>query len=397
MNEPIEQPCRKARLLVLTNIFPLPWQPFKGIYNKIQLSELAKYFEIDVVVPVSWLEWLKCRDVSKEAAIGEIKVRYTPFFYTPLVGRSLYSVMMFLSLWLFQGSWLRRSQAECMLTAWAYPDAIAGALIARYLRIPFIVKVHGSDINVYAHYKLRAAQIGYTMQRSHGVLSVSEDLKTKICQLGVDYDKVHVVYNGVNRECFFYRDMKDTRVTLDIELNTKIILFVGNILESKGVLDLLQAFEKVYHILSNVFLYYIGDGGDAIRITAFSQEKGLKERVTLLGERDHKDIALWYAAADLVALPSHREGVPNVLLEAMACGTPVLATRIGGIPEVISEDVGVLVEAHDIESIASGLLQALSKPWEISKILRQSEAFSWESNVAAVRALIERTLKSVAA
>jgi glycosyltransferase involved in cell wall biosynthesis len=81
----------------------------------------------------------------------------------------------------------------------------------------------------------------------------------------------------------------------------------------------------------------------------------------------------------------------------MACGTPVLATRIGGIPEVISEDVGVLVEAHDIESITSGLLQALSKPWEISKILRQSEAFSWERNVAAVRALIEQTLKSVTA
>jgi glycosyltransferase involved in cell wall biosynthesis len=235
------------------------------------------------------------------------------------------------------------------------------------------------------------------MQRSHGVLSVSEDLKTKICQLGVEHDKIHVVYNGVDRECFFYRDMKDTRAILDIELNAKIILFVGNLLESKGVLDLLQAFEKVCQILSDVFLYYIGGGGDAIRITAFSQDKGLKERVTLLGEKDHKDIALWYAAADLVALPSHREGVPNVLLEAMACGTPVLATRIGGIPEVISEDVGVLVEAHDIESITSGLLQALSKPWEISKILRQSEAFSWERNVAAVRALIEQTLKSVTA
>lgn len=165
-------------------------------------------------------------------------------------------------------------------------------------------------------------------------------------------------------------------------------------LESKGVHELFRAFVQLVGSQYAVDLAVTGDGAALPWLRRHAEAAALGERIKFVGRLPHGELGAWFNAADVVCLPSHSEGLPNVLLEAMACGTPCVATRVGGIPEAVTEDTGELVNAKDASMLAAALARALGRVWDRDAIARYAAQFSWEANLDAMARLIDSAIAS---
>ena len=341
-----------------------------------------------MTVLVAWINHLGVR-VAKvrtvEAANPE--VRYLRYFYIPKIARFSYAATMLMSLPL-EALRIRKFAPHCLLISWAYPDGVAGILLAKMLRIPAIIKVHGSDINMNLQHQMRARQILWALNRADAIMAVSGALAEKLVELGVSREKIQVIYNGIDRKLFSPSDLRNSRHKLGLSPNRKLVLFIGNLTQEKGCIDLFESFKIICEQTLDVDLAYIGSGIESDSLGLRISQCGLEDRVQLLGSMNHIALAGWIGASTLVALPSHNEGVPNVLLEAMACGKPVVATKVGGIPEVVKPQAGILVELNDQRALTAALGIALETNWDPQKIVDSVESFSWDHNSKKVNELI---------
>jgi len=365
------------KLLIISNLYPSNWDPNRATFNKQQFDHLAKNLDVSVLVPVSWLDWLKLgqKKHNKGQPDDKVSVKYCWNFYTPKVMRRCYSLFMVCSLLLNSYFWIRRKKPEILLASWAYPEGVAVCIIAKLLKVPFFIKVHGSDVNEFAQDKARAKQIVWACNNAQGVFSVSKALKEQLISIGVKEDKIHVIYNGVNKDVFFPPEMK-------IESNE--LLYIGNLKETKGIGELVKAFIILKKSQPKLTLTIAGSGDMEIEICELLAQTKFADSVQLLGSVPHSLIPNLIRQAKILVLPSYAEGVPNVVLESMSCGTPVVATCVGGIPEVVSEDTGILVTPKNVQALVIGLEQALSKKWSTEKIVKQAAHFSWTSNAEQV-------------
>jgi len=336
------------KILVISNLYPSDWQPNKATFNKQQFDHLSKYCKLSILVPVAWPEWLRANKTQKSPRISEcgIDIRYPWYFYTPKILPCLYSVFMLLSLLINSCRWIKQSKHEVLLASWAYPEGVVTACLAKLLGKDFFIKVHGSDINDSCQYPLRAKQIVWACNRAQGVIAVSEALKKRLVTLGVRKDKVHLIYNCVDKD-IFYADQHISR--------QNYLLYVGNLKANKGVTELISAFVVLRTIHPNLTLKVAGIGAMLPVMQEEIAQAGLSAAVDFLGSVAHKSIADLIRPAKLVVLPSYAEGVPNIILESISCGTPVVATTVGGIPEVVNSKVGVLVAPKNVEALTIGI------------------------------------------
>ncbi|MEW6003265.1 MAG: glycosyltransferase, partial [Nitrospirota bacterium] len=197
--------------------------------------------------------------------------------------------------------------------------------------------------------------------------------------LGMDWKKVIVIQNGVDRDKFSVKENKnDTKKLLGLNQNKQYLIFVGQLQEVKGINNLIEALSILQKRKTLFFdTVLIGEGPLRYEITQLIKEKELTEKVYLRGNRPHDEIPLWMNAGDILCLPSLREGLPSVILEALACGLPVVATQVGGIPELISEDNGILVEPQNAAALANSIEIAFRKEWDREVISKGVEQFSW--------------------
>jgi len=377
------------KILVLTNLFPTPWDPLRGAFNRQQFERLGQRHEVDVLVAVDFRERL--RRAPAAVHVPHVRTDHFTFVYPPGIGRFLHVLFWLLCLLWQHGRRLRTAHYDCMLVSWAYPDGAAVSWLARRLRIPYVLKVHGSDLNVQAEYALRRPQIRYALHHADAVVSVSQALADKAIALGADPSRVHVLYNGVNQALFAPGLRSEARARLGLATTTPLLLYVGNLKASKGCLDLLEAFPAVLALHPSARLIYVGNGPDRDALRARIVALGCQAQVELAGAAAHDVLGDWFRAADLLCLPSHNEGVPNVVLEAMACGTPVVATRVGGIPEVVPDYAGILVPPHDRAALSAALIEASGRRWDPRKIALHAGGFRWEDNVDR----LERVLQEV--
>jgi len=368
------------KILIITNLYPLPWEPNRAAFNRQQFEVLTQEHQVQVLVLVPWLTWLKNRKLPNEPSAGKIPTSLVPYFYIPKALRFSYPVTLFFSL-VFKIFRIRAFNPDILLLSWAFPDAVAGSLLARILRIPYVVKVHGSDINIHAQYKLRAKQIAWSLNGAKAVLSVSKALSDRMLEIGVAGEKVKVIYNGINHEIFRPDSRADARQALGVSANRLIFLYIGNLKTSKGCADLLAAFSDIAGKEKHADLYFIGDGPARGKLNTKVNNLGLDKRVFLQGNMPHSMLVNWIRAANAVVLPSHNEGVPNVLLESMACGIPVVATSVGGIPEIVSDETGILVNAGVTTELAAALLEVVRRSWDSQTISNSVSRFTWENNI----------------
>lgn len=381
------------KVLALTNLFPTAWDPLRASFNRQQFDRLGAYHDLEVMVAVDFRE--RRRGPRGEAPVLQhARSSDFTFWYPPRIGRSLHGMAWYASLMAQHGARLRRERYDLLLASWGYPDAVGTARLARKLDLPYVVKVHGSDLNVQANHRLRRTQIASALRGAQAVIAVSDALAGKARGLGVDHDRVHLLYNGVDSERFHPGDRAKARQALGLPPDAPLVLYVGNLKESKGCVDLLEAFPAVLRQHPEARLAFVGSGAAAEVLARRARQLGIADRVDLAGARPHEQLPTWMQAADLLSLPSHNEGVPNVVLEAMACGLPVVATRVGGIPEVLPGQAGILVPARDRAALGHALADALQREWPRDAILEQADKFRWEDNVRHLDRILRDSARS---
>lgn len=190
------------RVLILTNLFPTRWDPLRSAFNRQQFERLGRGHAVEVITAVSMVERMRTPAVDGPLVVPGLKTDDFVFVYPPRFGRSLHAFFWWLSFWVQKGRQLRSASYDCLLVSWAYPDAAAAGWWARRRKLPYVVKVHGSDLNVQAEQPALRRQIRRALRGAAGVVAVSRALAEKAVAIGADPERVHVIYNGVDSEQF---------------------------------------------------------------------------------------------------------------------------------------------------------------------------------------------------
>jgi glycosyltransferase involved in cell wall biosynthesis len=382
------------KVLIITNLFADPWSATRATFNQEQFGRLSRLMDVRIMVPVSWTTFVRSPlqywRLKKQAQQRWPNVDYVIFWYVPSVLRGTHAFTLFLSLALQRFPTLFLKRWDCLLGSWGFPDAVATAAIGLLSRTPVVAKVHGSDVNVFTQHKVHRLQIVWALNRARSVVAVSKALAARLAEIGVNPERTTVLYNGVDQQKFQPMDAQAARAKLGVAPGEEAVLYIGNILVTKGCNELMEAFAALTTKRPAATLIYIGDGPLKKPLMARAAELGLADRVRFPGRVPHAELAPWFAAASVFCLPSYAEGVPNVVLEAMACGTPVVATDVGGIGEILPPFAGVLVPARNAEALARGLEQALGTQWDRAKTLAHAQAFDWTDNVRRLQALLDK-------
>jgi peptidoglycan/xylan/chitin deacetylase (PgdA/CDA1 family) len=254
--------------------------------------------------------------------------------------------------------------------------------------VPSIVMVGGSDVLVLTRDRGRRKSIVRSLIEADAVVTVSRDLKQRTVELGVPAERVHVVYRGVDRERFSPGATSVARKSLGIDVDRPLLLWVGRMEPVKGLDVLLGACVELKNQGLGFQLSLIGDGTCRAAHERQSQRAGLGDRITFRGAVEQSELAAWYRAADLTVLPSHSEGVPNVLLESICCGTPFVASHVGGIREIADPRHDTLVPPGDPEALAAAIAGALTR--ERTSTSREFLPLSWDDSAEALSAVIAR-------
>lgn len=374
------------RVLFISNLFPNQFEPRRGVFNLPRVKHWLPHMEVCVVAPLSWFfirgRYAHPTGVPLEETIEGIKVYHPRAFYIPKVFRIINPALFAVSLYPI----LKRLQREFAFRQihvdWLYPDACGVALVARRLGVPFTVSVAGTDANVYMKWRVRRLQICHALARSSAVITRSLALQRVLEQNGVPSQKIQTVYNGVDCDKYLAIPRELARKQLGLTNDATVLLYVGNMVPVKGVPDLLEAFRQLRAKSGmRITLVMVGDG--YLRDTYEKQARGMGftgDDIHWTGNVPPPMVPLYMSAANLLCLASHSEGVPNVLLEANACGLPFVATAVGGVSEITTTDTGVLTPARDPAAFAQMIIAALDRHWDSARLREHALQFSWRSN-----------------
>lgn len=280
------------------------------------------------------------------------------------------------------------------------PDGYAAVLLGKKLNIPVVCSARGGEAyQVPFESRLCYLLFKKVLSTSDRITTVSSALRDIVVRNGSKHT-VDVIYNGCDVDKFHYVDKITAREKLDLPLDRKIFLFVGHIITNKGIFDLIQAFHELKNRGSSALLIMIGFGDDVVKIEEEIKSRNLSESVLLPGYIPQKKLPQWVNASDIFVLPSYQEGLPNVVLEAMACRKPVIATRVGGIPEVVSDGVtGVLVEPRNVYQLTEAmqtLLQdeelCIKMGLEAGRLIH--ERFTWEASAERLIKVYQNLLEN---
>lgn len=380
---------RAVRTLLFSTLYPSAARPLHGVFVETRLRELLQRGGVQtrVVAPVPWFWSTDARhgDHARMAATPRFEVRngievhHPRFVRLPKVGMS--SAPFFLAAGacstLLQ---IQRSgfDFDVIDAHYYYPDGVAAALLAIWFGKPLVVTARGTDVNLIPEYRVPRLLIQWAARRAQASIGVSAALVERLRSLGTEAGRLHVIRNGVNLQRFQVLPVAAMRAELGIH-GTPLLLTVGNLHEHKGQRVVVQALACLRRQHPKAQLAIVGDGPDRAALQALAEREGLADAVRLVGAVPNAELARWYSAADVLVLASSREGWPNVLLEAMACGTPVVASNVGGVPEIVQQPVaGRVVAERSATAFADSIDQLLRERPERARVRAYAEGFSWE-------------------
>lgn len=361
---------KRLRITVVTPYFPIAEEPYRG-HSAYQTLRRMKDADVEVICPVTVypkIRWLtpsryryKRADLSYRPA--GVKVTYFEYPALPMVTRPLNG----LTCEHFLEPYLKAARPDVILNYWIYPEGFAAVRLGRKMGIPVVLGSIGSDLlrtgDPASRYLTRVA-----LKQASGLITVSEHLRRSAIAMGVPPERVTTVLNGCDVDTFHPRDRSAARRELGVPDDAEVILYVGWLSPTKGVVELTNAATALARRRPHLKLALIGEGHYAEALEAQAEAGGIKDRVILLGRQSSADVAHWLAACDVFALPSHSEGCPNVVVEAIASGRPVVATSVGGIPELVNSECGILVPVLDTEALTNALDATLEHPWDCARI-----------------------------
>ena len=333
--------------------------------------------------------------VVREEVIDGIQVYHPRYFMIPKISMPFHGLMMFLSVLNFVKTIRAQFDFDIIDAHYVYPDGFAAALLGRFFHKPVIVTARGSDINLFTQLPVIRRLIRYTLKKVDAVIAVSETLKRRIVDLGISEHKVAVVPNGVDGRKFHPVAKSEAREKLGLPNHRKLLLSVGGLESVKGFDRLIRAIKILIDEFgeTDILLVIVGEGSLRKNLLQLISLHSLDTHVRLVGPVQHDQLHLWYSAADLFCLASRSEGWPNVVIESLACGTPVVATAVGGIPEIIRSEVLGLLTENDDGHMADRISEALRRTWKPKEITNYLEHHSWEDTAESVIRSFEFAIK----
>jgi teichuronic acid biosynthesis glycosyltransferase TuaC len=391
------------RLLTFTTLYPNNVQPNHGVFVENRLRHLVDDPEAasTVVAPVpyfpdlsGWLgtagrlaTWSQYAKVAATEMRHGLTVHHPRYTVIPRFGMSLAPWLLYRA----AVPALRRLLADGLTfdaidAHYLYPDGVAAVWLGRLFRRPVVVTARGTDVNLIPRYPVPRLLIRHAMAEAAGLIAVSAALKQAMVDLGAPPDKVTVLRNGVDLAMFRPVDRAAARARLGLTRPT--LISVGHLIERKGHHRVIEALLS----LPECELLIVGEGPERSRLAALVEQLGLGDRVRLLGARPHDELPELYGAADILVLASSREGWANVLLEAMACGTPTVASNIWGNPEVVQAPEAGLIAENTPEALGAAARRLLTEPPSRAATRAYAERFDWGATTAGQLALFRRVI-----
>jgi glycosyltransferase involved in cell wall biosynthesis len=392
------------KILTFTHLWPNPAEPNFGVFICNRMEAVSRRTSVRVVAPLprGWrllkrkYGWSPSAEIPASEMDGSMLVERPPHWFLPKLVR-------------FNGALLARAMRsrfrsiqrvydfDVIDAHWLYPDGYAAVRLGQEFHRPVMVTARGSDVNLFAARPDLRPKIEWTLKNADRLAAVSGALRKAMIALGAPPEKVDVLPNGVRAELFYPRSREQTRASTGLPPGGRVIGSVGTLTPGKNQELLIEAIARLRRLpeFHDVGAVIVGEGPSRARLEARIAALGLQEWVQLAGQRPNREIPEWLAAMDIFCLASLREGWPNVLFEALACGKPVVATSVGGVPEVlISDAYGLLVRSHDADALAAQLVAALRKRWDTTALIDYARAHTWESVAEQVLESLRRAQAS---
>jgi glycosyltransferase involved in cell wall biosynthesis len=349
-------------------VAPVPWFPFKGE----RFGSYAKYAQTPAV-----------------EERGGIKVIHPRYAMAPGLGMYFQPYALAAGAYATVRSLQRDGFDFDLIDAhYFYPDGVAAALLARWFRKPLVITGRGTDINLLPSYTIPRRLILSAARQAQAVITVSGALKRRLEECGINSDHITVIRNGVDTEIF--KPHTSEAISRELGLpGAPLLLSVGNLVPEKGHDLIIRALA----LMHSVRLVIVGEGPERTRLTNIAISAGVGNRVSFVPVRSQRELAPVYTAATALVLASSREGWPNVLLESMACGTPVVAADVGGVQEIVrSAKVGSVLAERTPQAIAAAVKELIAVPRDRGEVRLYAERFGWDSACSQLADLMDRVV-----
>lgn len=372
------------RVLTLSTLFPDMTRPNFGVFVERQCRELASRDGVDltVIAPVGVAPWPLSRHphyaplaaLSAQERWRDLMVYRPRFSVIPKLGGRFTIGAMTRAVWPLVRRLHEEAPFDVIDASFFYPDGPVARTLARRLGIPYSVKARGADIHYWGRLPATRKAVLKSGEDAAGLLAVSEAMKRSMVALGMEAGRIRVHYTGVDLDRFAPQDRVAAKARL--HLDGPVVLCVGNLIMRKGQDLLIRALAD----LPGVTLLLAGHGPDKAAYQKLAAELGVAERVGFLGAVPHEDLPAIYNAADVMALPSASEGLANAWVEALACGTPVAISDVGGAREVLNDPLAGRIVDRTPEALAAALREMLAQTPNRVAIRKAALRFTWATN-----------------
>ena len=388
------------KILTFSTLYPNAEMPNHGIFVETRLKELISSGQVEsrVIAPVPWFpsshprygSYARFARVPRFETRSGIAVLHPAYPLLPKIGMSVAPFLM--------AEWVKPTIRKMIADGYNfdlidahyfYPDGVAAVMLGRYFKKPVVITARGSDISMLPQFAVPRRLIRWAACHAEGLVTVCEALRQELIGLGVRPESVTTLRNGVDIELFHPVDREVQRCVFGLKGFT--LLSVGNLVSLKGH-DLTIA--ALVH-LPDVNLIIAGGGPERDNLENLARSLSVADRVSFVGVLPQAELVHYYGAADALVLASSREGWANVLLESMACGTPVIATRVWGTPEVVAApEAGILMTERSSFSLAAAVRQLQSQYPDRADTRRYAERFGWDETTVGQLRLFRAVLKN---
>jgi teichuronic acid biosynthesis glycosyltransferase TuaC len=397
----------RLRLLSISIVYPNPSEPGLGLFVRSRLQAMAESASVKVIAPIPVIDYsnpkgnlLRSRTFPLSRWDGPIQV-FHPRWVFPPNGTPLNVLCLAARLQLLMRRLRRDFAFDLIDSHFGYPEGVAAALLSSVSGMPFTITLRGNE-TMFTGFRYRRAAMQWAFRKASGAIAVSEDLRQFAIAQGVPEERSFTISNGIDPDLFFRRDRELSRAKFGMAAERKVIVSAGELIEAKGhhlVAEALKSLLDEGYDAELAIVGGVGRGGSRFDETLRRRilDLGVSERVRFLGFVDRGSMAELLSAADVFCLASYTEGCPNVVNEALACGAPVVATRVGGVPAMlVSERYGLMAQPQDFASLRDRLREALNRQWNHADISQWGRSRSWRQVGAEVIDVMERIVSGKA-
>ena len=388
-------------VLSLTTLYPNAVNPRFGTFVARSMEALAKRGDWRVTLvnpiglpPLALGRYRPLADLPATSTEGGITIHRPHFTLIPRIGARRNAAAIARAALPLMQVIHAETPIDLIDAQFFFPDGPAAAIIAKAMGLPLSIKARGSDISFWGEQGFARQQMVDAAKAATGLLAVSHDLAGQMAVMGMDAGKITVHYTGLDRDRFRPLEHTQLRSQLSRELgfalpdNAPLIACIGALIERKGQGIAITALNDI----PGARLVLVGKGADEARLRALAVSEGVETRVFFAGSVDHDLMPLILSAADVMVLPTVAEGLANAWVEALACGTPVVTSDVGGAREIITCDTAGRLVDRNPQAVAAGINAVLNAPPSRDAVAALTEHFSWEANAAALAAHYERLL-----